>query len=118
LLLIPHQQWISGPLDELYPNWANSKDIFLYVVLTFSQLALLLTLPIGTFFCLFLPGVVPIIYFAVFSTATLFVMRLLNGGPRAECLVGVPEDVEPVNGEDELWFYINGIATGYVRTKY
>jgi len=39
-------------------------------------------------------------------------MRLLNGGPRTECLVGLPDGQPPVNDESELWFFINGIATG------
>jgi hypothetical protein len=108
------KKWISGPLDELYPNWANLRDVFLQIVLLFFQLTLLLTLPIVMFFSLFLPGAVPVFYHSVFWAITHFVTRLLNGGSRAECLVGVPDGVEPVNGEDELWFYINGIATGCV----
>ncbi|KUJ07309.1 uncharacterized protein LY89DRAFT_702433 [Mollisia scopiformis] len=39
-------------------------------------------------------------------------MRLLNGAPTTEALVGLPDGTDPVNDEHELWFFINGVATG------
>jgi hypothetical protein len=114
LILTPLQPCISGPLDELYPTWSNLTDIFLQVVLIITQVLLFVTLPILFVLHLFLPGVVHLLFFTAFAAATLVVMRLLNGGPSAECLVGLPDGLEPVNDEHELWFFINGIATGYV----
>ena len=58
------------------------------------------------------PGIVPLVFCISFSVCTVFIMRLLNGGPRTECLVGVPDGQPPVNDESELWFFINGVATG------
>jgi hypothetical protein len=114
LILTPLRPCISGPLDELSPTWSNLKDIFLQGVLIISQVFLFVTLPIMFVLYWFLPGVVHLVFFVAFSVVTLVVMRLLNGGPRAECLVGLPDSLEPVNDEHELWFFINGIATGYV----
>jgi hypothetical protein len=62
----------------------------------------------------FVPGVVHIVFCVLFAVSTLFIMRLLNGGPRTECLVGLPQGKAPVNDESELWFFINGIATGLI----
>lgn len=114
LIITPLRPCISGPLDELSPTWSNLTDIFLQGVLVISQLLLFVTLPIVAILYWFLPGVVHLLYFTAFLAVTLVVMRLLNGGPRAECQVGLPDGLEPVNDEHELWFFINGIATGYV----
>jgi hypothetical protein len=117
LIVLPLRPFISGPLDELSPTWPNLRDIFLQIVLIISQIMLFITLPIVALLYWFLPGVVHVVYLSTFVAVTLVTKRLLNGGPRAECLVGLPDDSEPVNDEHELWFFINGIATGYVLER-
>jgi hypothetical protein len=112
LIVIPLGPFISGKLDELSATWSNATDTLLHTILIISQLLLLFTLPIMTILGSFVPGIVHLIIYALFAISTLFVMRLLNGGPRTECLVGLPDGQQPVNDESELWFFINGIATG------
>jgi hypothetical protein len=114
LIVIPFWRCASGSLDELSGTWANTKDLLLHIVLCISQLVLIVTLPVLTVLFWFVPGIVHLIFVTTFTVSTLLVMRLLNGGPRAECLVGLPDGQPPVNDEQELWFFINGIATGYV----
>ena len=117
LIVHPLRPFISGPLDELFPTWPNLRDIILQILLILSQIMLFITLPIVAVLYWFLPGVVHLLYLMAFAVVTLVVMRLLNGGPRAECLVGLPDGPKPVNNEHELWFFINGIATGYVLER-
>jgi hypothetical protein len=117
LIVHPLRPFISGPLDELSPTWPNLRDIFLQIVLILSQIMLFISLPIVAVLYWFLPGVVHVIYLSAFVAVTAVTKRLLNGGPRAECLVGLPDGSEPVNDEHELWFFINGIATGYVLER-
>jgi hypothetical protein len=114
LIVHPLRPFISGPLDELSPTWPNLRDIFLQIVLILTQIMLFITLPFVAVLYWFFPGAVHVIYLSVFMAVTVVTMRLLNGGPRAECLVGLPDGSEPVNDEHELWFFINGVATGYV----
>lgn len=114
LIVIPLRPCISGKLDELSATWRNTRDIFLQAVLIISQLLLLITSPIMAVLYWFVPGIVHVVFCVLFTVSTLLVMRLLNGGPRTECLVGLPDGEPPVNDESELWFFINGIATGYV----
>ena len=113
-IVTPLRPCISGSLDELSGTLANTRDLLLHTVLVISQLALIITLPILTVLFWFVPGIVHLVFISTFTASTLLVMRLLNGGPRAECLVGLPVDRPPVNDEQELWFFINGIATGYM----
>ncbi len=112
----PFQPCRSGALDELAPTAANIKDLVLHAILIASQLALLLALPIITVVFWFLPGMALPLFCGAFLACTLTVMRLLNGGRTRECLVGLPEGAEPVNDEHELWFFINGVATGFVHS--
>jgi hypothetical protein len=112
LIVIPLRPCISGRLDELYPIWPNIRDVLLHAILITSQLILIFGLPVVTLLYWYLPGIVHIVFCVLFAAHTLFVMRLLNGGPRTECLVGVPDGKPPVNDESECWFFINGIATG------
>jgi hypothetical protein len=114
LIVIPLRPCISGKLDELSATWRNTRDIFLQAVLIISQLLLLITSPIMAVLYWFVPGIVHVVFCVLFTVSTLLVTRLLNGGPRTECLVGLPDGEPPVNDESELWFFINGIATGYV----
>jgi len=112
LTVAPLRPCLSGPLDELYPSWANMTDMFLHTILIIIQLALILTLPIMTVLFWFLPGLVSLAFVLTMLVVTLVVMRLLNGGPISECYVGLPEGKMPVNDEHELWFFINGITIG------
>ncbi|CZT04996.1 hypothetical protein WAI453_007538 [Rhynchosporium graminicola] len=111
-IILPLGPMISGPLDELYPSKSNLKDLILHTILFITQLILLGSLPIVTILFWLVPGVVPVVFVTVFWIVTWVVMRLLNGAPTTECLVGLPDGLEPVNDEHELWFFINGVATG------
>ncbi|GIK07531.1 hypothetical protein Aspvir_003197 [Aspergillus viridinutans] len=44
----------------------------------------------------------------------MVIVRLLNGPPTGRSLIGIPRTRDPVNDETEPWFFINGIATGYI----
>ena len=112
LIVWPLRRPNSTPLDELYPTASNLRDLFLQSILLISQLLLLLTLPIVTALIWFLPNIVNLLYFSAFFASTAFICRLLNGGFRTECLVGMPLNGNPVNDDRELWFFINGICTG------
>ncbi|CAL3968166.1 unnamed protein product [Diplocarpon coronariae] len=111
-IILPLGPLISEELDELYPSWSNIQDLTLHAILLVTQLTLIISLPVlGIIFWL-VPGIVPVIFVVTFWVATWIVMRLLNGWPTTECLVGLPDGLEPVNDEKELWFFINGVATG------
>lgn len=115
LIVWPLRSPKSTPLDELYPTAANLKDVILQSMLIISQIFLFITMPIVATLTWFLPNFVNIVYYFIFLICTTAVCRLLNGGPHTECRVGMPpEGVEPVNDKHELWFFVNGIATGYV----
>ncbi|KAH7307944.1 hypothetical protein BKA65DRAFT_576630 [Rhexocercosporidium sp. MPI-PUGE-AT-0058] len=111
-IILPFRPMISGPLDELYPSWQNIKDLTLHFILLYTQLIQLFSLPTLAVLFLAVPGVIPIINLVTFCVGTWIIMRLLNGTPTTECLVGLPDGLEPVNDEHELWFFINGVATG------
>ncbi|KAH7333410.1 hypothetical protein BKA65DRAFT_553757 [Rhexocercosporidium sp. MPI-PUGE-AT-0058] len=111
-IILPMGPLISGPLDELYPSTSNLKDLALHTILLVTQIMLLSSLPVLAVLFWLVPGVVPILFLIAFWIATWTFMRLLNGAPTTECLVGLPEGLEPVNNEHELWFFINGVATG------
>jgi hypothetical protein len=79
------------------------------------QLLMIVTLPLMAVLFWFLPGFVNLLYFVAFFAVTFLLKRLLNGPPTTEVLVGLPPDgVDAVNDEHELWFFINGVATGSV----
>ncbi|OJJ37058.1 hypothetical protein ASPWEDRAFT_38696 [Aspergillus wentii DTO 134E9] len=112
LIFFPVVPFPSGPLDELYPNFRNLRDLSLHAFLIVSQLFLLLSLPVALATFWAFPAVVHLVFYVAFAGVTMTVLWLLNGHPRATCLIGVPKSGLPVNDESELWFYINGIATG------
>lgn len=114
LICYPFTPFISGPLDELYPSWSNMYALALHMVLLTTQLLMLFTLPIMAIIFWFLPGLVNLAYFVAFVAITYVFMRLLNGPPTTEALVGLPAGLNPVNDEHELWFFINGVAIGFV----
>lgn len=114
-IILPIGPLISGPLDELYPSRSNLMDLALHFILLTTQIMLVLLLPVVAVLFWLVPGVVPIVFLVTFWIATWIVMRLLNGAPTTECLVGLPEGLEPANDEHELWFFINGVATGYAE---
>ncbi|EKD15659.1 hypothetical protein MBM_06287 [Drepanopeziza brunnea f. sp. 'multigermtubi' MB_m1] len=111
-IILPMGPQISGELDELYLSWANIKDLTIHAVLLATQILLLLSMPALFIIFWLVPGVVPIILVAAFWGSTWVGMRLLNGWRTTECQVGLPDGLEPVNDEKELWFFINGVATG------
>lgn len=112
-IILPLGPDVSRELDELYPSWANIKDIALHTFLLATQLVLICSLPVIAAMFWLVPGFVHIVFVVVFWGCTWVVMRLLNGWPTTECLVGLPDGLDPVNDEKELWFFINGVATGY-----
>lgn len=104
----------SGPLDELYPSCRNLCDVSLHVILILSQVFLLISLPFAlTIFWIFPTGV-HIAFIAAFTFFTMVIVRLLNGPPTGRSLIGIPRTRDPVNDATEPWFFINGIATGYI----
>lgn len=116
LTVAPLTPCASKDLDELYLTLPNMIDVLLHTILLIIQLVLILAFPIMTVLFWFLPGLVSLVFALSMLVITLAIMRLLNGGPRSECLVGLPPDGQmPVNDEHELWFFINGITIGYAK---
>ena len=111
-VVVPLNPFASGPLDELSPTWSNMADVLLHTILIIIQFALFLALPVMTVLFWFLPGLVSLTFFLSIVAVTLTVMKLLNGGSISECYVGLPDGKLPVNDEEELWFFINGITIG------
>ncbi|KAF7593556.1 hypothetical protein BBP40_011284 [Aspergillus hancockii] len=112
-IVIPHRPSRSGTLDELYPDYANIRDIVLHVILLVFQVILLFTFVVFLFTFWVFPAVLPVAFLLLSWVVTAAILRMLNGAPRSQCLVGVPEnDVAPANDASELWFFINGICTG------
>lgn len=112
-LFLPLFPFVSGPLDELSGTWANIKVVTLHLALIIFQLSLLALIPVFAVLLWFVPAIGHVIVFGGITVTTGFFAWLLNGDKRAECLVGMPEDEPPVNDETELWFFINGIGTGW-----
>lgn len=113
-LFLPLYPFISGPLDELSGSWDNIKVVTLHLILIIFQLSLLACLPVFAILLWFVPAIGHVVVFGGITLVTDTIAWLLNGNKRAECLVGMPVDAPPVNDETELWFFINGIGTGYV----
>lgn len=115
LIILPLAPFNSGPLDELYPSWSNMSALTLHMALLPIQLSMIVTLPLMAVLFWFLPGFVHLLYFVSFIAVTFLFTRFLNGPPTTESLIGLPPDgVDAVNDEHELWFFINGVATGSV----
>ncbi|OGM50004.1 hypothetical protein ABOM_001260 [Aspergillus bombycis] len=112
-IVIPHRPSRSGTLDELYPDYANIRDLALHVVLLVFQAIVFLTFVVFFFTFWVFPAVLPAAVLLLAWVVTAAILRMLNGPPSSQCLVGIPEnDVSPVNDASELWFFINGICTG------
>jgi len=101
-IILPVGPMISGPLDELYPSKSNIKDLTLHIILVVTQIMLLASLPVVAILFWLVPGMVPVLFCIIFWLSTWIVMRFLNGAPTTECLVGLPDGLEPVNDEHEL----------------
>lgn len=114
LIFIPLLPLHSKPLDELYPSLGNLWDIFLHITLIVSQVCLLISLPIALMTFWIFPLVVHLVFYAAFTFLTMIIIRLLNGAPTRRSLIGIPRTRPPVNDATEPWFFINGIATGYL----
>ncbi|KAL4780369.1 hypothetical protein BJX76DRAFT_364364 [Aspergillus varians] len=112
-IFLPLSPFRSGALDELYPSLSNLRDITLHIILILIQVFLIISLPFAFITLWPVPFVVHIVFYGVFVFVTAVVVRLLNGRPTGRSLIGVPTSRHPVNDERELWFFINGIATGY-----
>ncbi|KAL2826653.1 hypothetical protein BDW59DRAFT_179368 [Aspergillus cavernicola] len=111
-IILPLGPFLSGKLDELYPSPTNIRDLTLQILLIANQALLIFSFPI----CMLVLGALPFVAHAAFYTAfaivTSIVVRLLNGPSSRRSLIGVPKTRAPVNADSELWFFINGIATG------
>ncbi|KAL4739297.1 hypothetical protein BDV11DRAFT_187936 [Aspergillus similis] len=113
---------LASPLDELYPTFLNLRDLCLQIILLLSQIALLLSLPFSLITLWAIPCIVHAVFYISFGVVTSLVTWILNERPtwqgdRHSSLIGRPEGSEAVNGngtdrEGEVWFFINGIATG------
>ncbi|KAL4992318.1 hypothetical protein BDW68DRAFT_184381 [Aspergillus falconensis] len=113
---------LSSPLDELYPTLRNLRDLYLQTILLLIQISLLFSLPFAFITLWAVPCIVYASFYISFGVVTGLLTRILNDGPkgqghRHESLVGRPEGRRAVNGtgtdrEGEVWFFINGIATG------
>jgi hypothetical protein len=114
-IILPLGPFLSGKLDELYPSPPNLRALALQIFLFISQILLLFSLPVGLLALWALPFVAHAAFYAAFAVITSIVVRLLNGPPSRRSLIGVPKTRPPVNDESELWFFINGIATGYAE---
>lgn len=115
-IILPLWPTLTKPasgLEELSLTPSNMMDMVCHMSLLGIQLFIIATLPIMLGLFWFLPGIIYLVYFLIFFSATMIAMRLLNGRRTSECLVGLPTDGLPVNDEEELWFFINGVATGY-----
>ncbi|KAL2793141.1 hypothetical protein BJX66DRAFT_232910 [Aspergillus keveii] len=112
-IILPLGPFSSGKLDELYPSLPNLWALALQIFLVISQVILLFTFPVGLLALWALPLVAHAAFYTAFAVVTSIVVRLLNGPPSGRSLIGVPKTRPPVNDESELWFFINGIATGY-----
>ncbi|KAL4910015.1 hypothetical protein BDW74DRAFT_165276 [Aspergillus multicolor] len=107
----------STPLSELSPTPSNLRDVILHTILLASQLSLLATFPIAVLTLWAVPGIAHAIFYTSFALTTGCITWLLNIRPRTRrCLVGRPQGREAVNvsgdKRGEVWFFINGIATG------
>jgi hypothetical protein len=113
-IFLPLHPLRSGPLDELYPSPYNLWDVFLHITLIVSQIFLLISFPIALATFWVFPLVVHGVFYAAFMFLTMIIIRLLNGAPTGRSLIGIPRTRPPVNDATEPWFFINGIATGYL----
>ncbi len=106
-IVLPILPFRSGPLDELYPSFANLWAVALHIVLVFAQVLFVLSLlP----FAITLPGPVYGIYVIGFVLSNNAVSVLLNG-PRKKFRSDTDMKGWP-DHDDEKWFFINGVAVG------
>lgn len=111
--MIPFYPYRSGPLDELYPNFANLKAIFLHVFLIVVQATFLLALVPS----LFLGFPVPLFSWTPscllivggFIIGNNYFCILLNGTKRRYDSI---TDASWEKHDDEKWVFINGVAVG------
>lgn len=106
-ILHPWNQWLCGPLDELYPSLQNLFCLFLHGCLIVLQLAFLAALP----FLVVLPVWTAILFVAVVMAVNYAVCRVLNGREDfVESIVDLGSD--KAKFEDECWVYLNGVSVG------
>ncbi|EAA58703.1 hypothetical protein AN6319.2 [Aspergillus nidulans FGSC A4] len=113
---------LASPLDELYPTYRNLRDLCLQIILLSSQISLLLSFPFAFITLWAIPCLVHAVFYISFGIVTSLITWILNERPkwqgnRHDSLIGRPEGREAVNDtgiskEGEVWFFINGIATG------
>ncbi|TDZ20115.1 hypothetical protein Cob_v007186 [Colletotrichum orbiculare MAFF 240422] len=105
------QYFHSGPLDELYPSWANIRDIVFHSILVVLQSAFLISLP---FFSLFSFNIF-VTYVIGFTLINYFVCFCLNGWMPHGYIESTdfPEASHwDQNHGNEQWIFLNGVAVG------
>ncbi|KAL0944858.1 uncharacterized protein CTRU02_202745 [Colletotrichum truncatum] len=101
----------SGPLDELYPSWANIRDITFHFILIITQSAFLLSLP----FLSFLPFNIFAPYILGFVFVNYIACYALNGYMPDGYIQSTdfPEaSLWDDRHKNEQWIFLNGVAVG------
>lgn len=108
-IVLPLTPTDSGPLDELYPSWANMWCLTVHSILIFLQLFFIFGLLVAVLF--------PVWVGALFAGSCLFLNWLLclflNGKgitfhSDEKYAQALPQH------EHEQWIFLNGVAAGYV----
>ncbi|KAF5505182.1 hypothetical protein CGCS363_v004140 [Colletotrichum siamense] len=101
----------SGPLDELYPSFANIYDMTFHLILIIAQSTFLLSLPFLSFFSFNLV----VAYIIGFVTLNYFVCYALNGYMPDGYIQSTDFPEASLWDEEhnkEQWIFLNGVAVG------
>ena len=109
-IFLPLYPWPSGPLDELYPTWANMIDIALHCFLFVVQLSFLISLPLLIIY----PVSIYVLYIAIVLILNALVCFHFNRGIPAEGLRSTDDEYSQQweSHDDEAWIFLNGICVG------
>jgi len=109
-VLFPWRWKEPDPMDELYLNWTNIKTLSIHAVLFVGQTVFLGSLPIAFVGALFMPGLIYLIYVAIFFLVNWLLCRVLNG---SEAMLTSQVDIQDHSKDNkEYWIFINGVAVG------
>lgn len=106
--VLPWLPFRSGPLDELYPSFANIFDLSLHMFLVIAQLIFLLSLPLLLLSPV--PAGLALLYVFGFTAFNKAVCWLLNRG-----IDTIPSRAKILNNSDhdsEHWVFLNGVSVG------
>ncbi|KAL7808771.1 hypothetical protein V8C44DRAFT_153158 [Trichoderma aethiopicum] len=109
-IFLPLYPWPSGPLDELYPTWANIIDIALHCVLFVLQLSFLISLPLLVLY----PVSIWLLYVAAFLMINAVICLHFNRGIPPDGLKSTADAYSEQweSHDDEAWIFLNGICVG------